>query len=71
MQNPIMQALNQNAGQVNNPFELMRQFQEFKKNMAGKNPQAMVQELLNSGQMSQTQFEELQKQAQSLQGILK
>ncbi len=71
MQNPIMQALNQNAGQVNNPFELMRQFQEFKKNMAGKNPQAMVQELLNSGQMSQTQFEELKKQAQSLQGILK
>lgn len=66
-----MQALNQNAGQVNNPFELMRQFQEFKKNMAGKNPQAMVQELLNSGQMSQTQFEELKKQAQSLQGILK
>lgn len=71
MQNPIMQALNQNAGQVNNPFELMRQFQEFKKNMTGKNPQAMVQELLNSGQMSQTQFEELKKQAQSLQGILK
>nr|DAO63045.1 MAG TPA: Short C-terminal domain [Caudoviricetes sp.] len=74
MQNPILQAMQStvNPTMLNNgPAQMIQQFAEFKKQMQGKNPQAIVQELLNSGRMSQAQFEQLKQQAQSLQNILK
>jgi hypothetical protein len=57
--------------QNNNPLQMIQQFAEFKNQMQGKNPQAMVQELLKSGKMSPQQFEQLKQQAQSLQMFLK
>ena len=57
--------------QNNNPLQMIQQFAEFKNQMRGKNPQAMVQELLKSGKMSPQQFEQLKQQAQSLQMFLK
>lgn len=71
MKNPILNALQNQTQMANNPFVMIQQFGEFKKSMQGKNPQAMVQELLNSGKMSPEQFEQLKQQAQSLQSILK
>lgn len=72
MANPMMQALNKSAGQrPSNPLQMIRQFAQFKKQMQGKNPQEIVQELLDSGQMTREQFEALKQQAKSLQGILK
>ena len=72
MANPMMQELNQSAGKrPSNPLQMIRQFAQFKKQMQGKNPQAIVQELLDSGQMTREQFEALKQQAKSLQGILK
>nr|DAI82405.1 MAG TPA: hypothetical protein [Caudoviricetes sp.] len=71
MKNPILNALQNQTQMANNPFAMIQQFSEFKKSMQGKNPQAMVQELLNSGKMSPEQFEQLKQQAQSLQSILK
>lgn len=56
---------------ANNPLRMIQQFAQFKRQMAGKNPQAIVQELLSSGKMSQQQFEQFKAQAQSLQSILK
>jgi hypothetical protein len=50
---------------------MLKQFAEFKKQLQGRDPQVIVQELLKSGKMSQAQFEQLKRQAQSLQGILK
>ena len=73
MINPILQAMQANTPAIpnNTPIQMLRQFAEFKKQLQGKDPQAIVQELLKSGKMSQAQFEQLKQQAQSLQGILK
>lgn len=39
-----------------NPYQnMMRQFEEFKKNFRG-DPQAKIQQMLNSGQISQQQY---------------
>lgn len=71
MQNPMIQALSQASQQApNNPMQMMQKFAEFKRQMQGKNPQAIVQQLLASGQMSQQQFDALKQQAQALQSIL-
>ena len=70
-----MQKLNLNAQanpqpQMNNPMQMIRQFAEFKRQMAGKNPRAIVEDLLKSGKMSAEQFEALKKEVNSLQSIL-
>ena len=57
--------------QMNNPMQMLQAFAQFKQQMAGKDPQAMVKQLLDSGQMSREQFDQLSQQAQSLSGILK
>ena len=68
--NPMLSRLAQQP-QQNNPMNMIQQFAEFKRQMAGKDPQAMVQQMLQSGQMSQQQFDQLKQQAMSLQSILK
>ena len=57
--------------QGNNPMQLLQQFSQFRQQMQGKDPEAMVNELLKSGKMSQAQFEQLKQQAQGLQSFLK
>lgn len=71
MTNPMLQALSQprNQQMPNNPMQMMQKFAEFKRQMQGKNPQAIVQQLLASGQMSQQQFDSLKQQAQALQSL--
>lgn len=53
------------------PMQMAQQFAQFKRMMQGRNPQQMVQNLLQSGQMSQAQFEQLKQQASALQNILR
>ena len=50
---------------------LIQQFAEFKRTMQGKNPEAIVKQMLADGRMSQQQFESLKTQAQSLMTILR
>lgn len=71
--NPILEQLNRTQTTVsrNNPIEMLKQFNEFKRTMQGKDPQKIVMDLLNSGRMSQQQFELLKQQAQQLQNFLK
>lgn len=71
--NPILEQLNRTQTTVskNNPIEMLKQFNEFKRNRQGKDPQKIVMDLLNSGRMSQQQFELLKQQAQQLQNFLK
>ena len=52
-------------------MQMMQQFAQFRRMMQGRNPQQMVQKLLQSGQMSQAQFEQLKQQASELQKILR
>ena len=62
MANPLYQAIRNQ----NNPMtDLIRQAKEFKKSFTG-NPREEVQRLLNSGQMSQQQFNQLSQIAQQV-----
>lgn len=55
----------------NNGFaNMMSQFQQFKQNFSG-DPQQQVQQLLNSGQMSQQQFNQLSTMATQFQNMMK
>ena len=66
MPNPMLSHL-----RANNPMQMIQQFNQFKQSMQGKDPEAMVNELLRSGKMSQQQFEQLKSQAQSFMSLLK
>ena len=48
---------------------MMQQFQSFMQQMKGKDPNAMLQELVSSGQVSQQQLDQAQKQSQQMQGM--
>ena len=51
----------------NNQFgDLIKQAQEFKRQFANINPRAEVERLLNSGEMSQQQFNEYSQIAQQV-----
>lgn len=55
--------------QNQNPSPLLQQFLNFKKGFSG-DPKQTVQYLLNSGKMSQEQFNTLANQATNLQKML-
>lgn len=48
---------------------MMQQFQQFMNQMRGRDPNAMIQELVSSGRVSQQQLDHAQKQAQQMQGM--
>ena len=62
--NPVVQA----RGGNHQP-NMMHQFQQFMKQMRGRDPNAMIQELVSSGRVSQQQLDHAQKQAQQMQGM--
>ena len=62
MRNPMMQQLHPN---------MIQQFNQFRRQMEGKDPQAMVMDLLNSGKMTPAQFEDLKKQAIEMEKIFR
>lgn len=64
--NPLFQMMNKPNG---NMMQLLQQFQQFKQNFKG-NPQEMVQQLLNSGRISQSQYNSAVQIAQQLQNFL-
>lgn len=61
MSNPLYNQLQGNAPM--NP--MLQQFMQFKRNFNG-NPQQAVQELINSGRISQSQVNQLAQQANDL-----
>ena len=67
--NPLFNLLG--GGKPDNGFsQLIQQFNQFKQNFAG-DPREKVQQLLNSGQMSQQQYNQLAGMASELQKLLK
>ena len=62
MKNPMMQQLHPN---------MIQQFNQLRRQMEGKDPQAMVMDLLNSGRMTPAQFEDLKKQAMEMEKIFR
>lgn len=59
--NPLFEQMNQN--------NIVAQFEKFKSTFTG-NPRDIVQGMLNSGQMTQEQFNRLSEQATQLQKLL-
>ena len=59
--NPFFQAMGGNR-----QSNMMQQFQQFMNRMRGKDPNAMIQELVSSGRVSQQQLDQAQKQAQQI-----
>lgn len=55
----------------NNPMQILQQFQQFKESMKGKDANAMLQELLRSGKVTQSQVDQARKLAEQFQGLLK
>lgn len=64
--NPIFQQMN---GQ-SNIGQMMKQFQQFKSGFQG-NPQAMIQEMLRSGRITQAQYDEAVRLANQLSQFMR
>lgn len=65
MANPIYNQMNaKNTG-----GNILQQFMQFKQNFSG-NPQQQIQQLLNSGKVTQAQYDRAVQQAKALQKML-
>ena len=71
MSSPVFGAMGGNMGNAGGggPFAMIQQFIQFANGFKG-NPQEEVQKLLNSGQMTQEQYNALQSQATQFQQLL-
>lgn len=67
---PNMNMYGMNNNPMNNMMNMINQFNQFKSTFNG-NPEQEVKQLLNSGRMSQQQYNYLSQMAQQLRGILK
>lgn len=63
-----MNKLYQQMGPQNPYQNIMKQFEDFKKNFTG-NPQEKIQQMLNSGQISQQQYNEAVQKANMLRSF--
>lgn len=67
MPNPLFQQL---GGMSQNPMtQMLSEFQKFKQNFRG-DPQHEVQKLLNSGKMTQQQYNQLQQMAMQMSQMI-
>lgn len=64
-------SLGQSQQMPSNPLAMMQEFNKFRRSITPAGAKQRVQELLQSGQMSQQQFEQLQQQAQTFAQFLK
>ena len=70
MSNPLFQQMgNAPAPGMNNFQTLMQRFQQFRQAFSG-DPRQQVQNLLNSGRVSQTQYNNAVQMAQQLQRMM-
>ena len=67
MANPIFDAIGGNVPSNN----ILAQFQQFRKQMQGKNPHEEINRLLQSGAISQQELNQAQQMAQQFQSILR
>lgn len=73
MSNPLYGMLGnqmQNVGNIGRMGNLIQQFQQFRNAFRG-DPREQVQQLLNSGKVSQAQYNQAVQMAQQLQKMLK
>ena len=61
----------QNQNPQRNPLQMIAEFKKFAKGMTPQQAEQEVNKLLQSGQMSKSQFEQLKQQAQQFMQFLK
>lgn len=71
MPNPMMQMLQKSSRRPNNPLAMLEEFRKFARGVTPQQAQQEVERLLQSGQMSQAQFQQLQEQAKEFAQFLK
>lgn len=71
MPNPMMQILQKSSRRPNNPLAMLGEFRKFARGVTPQQAQQEVERLLQSGQMSQAQFQQLQEQAKEFVQFLK
>lgn len=71
MSSPVFGAMGGNMPNMgaNNPFHMVQEFINFANSFKG-DPKAEVQNLLNTGKMTQEQYNQLQSMAGQFQGLL-
>lgn len=69
MSSPLFKALGNQGTGGNSPMDLMSQFQKFRQEMQGKNPNKEINRLLQSGKISQQQLNQAQQMARQLMGM--
>ena len=67
MANPLYQQINSMPTGMNN---IIQQFQQFKQNFSG-DPRQTIQQMLDSGRITQAQYDKAVQTAQQLMGILR
>lgn len=67
MSNPLFNALG--GPQFGNMQNMVKQFNQFKKSFTG-NPKQQVQQMLNSGRISQSQYDQAVQMANAMQKML-
>lgn len=58
-----------NAMGGNKQPNIMQQFQKFMNQMKGKDPNAVIQDMMQSGKITQDQYNQARQQAQQMQGM--
>lgn len=58
-----------NAMGGNKQPNMMQQFQRFMNQMKGKDPNAVIQDMMQSGKITQDQYNQARQQAQQMQGM--
>ena len=69
MNNPLMGGAPQTSGAMGNVQQLMQRFNQFRQTFQG-DPRQQVQQLLNSGKVSQTQYNNAYQMAQQFQRMM-
>ena len=68
MNNPLIGGM-PNMGAMGNIQQIMQQFQQFKRSFQG-DPQQQVQQMLNSGKVSQERYNQAYQMAQQFQRMM-
>lgn len=66
MSNSLYNQVNQNS-----PMSMVQQFNQFRRQMQGVNPQNMLMDMLRSGKINQQQLNQAQQMAQQMQYLLR
>ena len=55
---------------MNNAMEFMRRFNQFRQNAGNVNPDALIQQMMQSGRLSQAQYNQARQMADQIQKMI-